>query len=560
MGASEVHELLVKIRGEGIDETTESLDEMSEQFEESAEQAEESAGVMEDFANKFEGAMNVVVGGLAVAASGLLSQVPVIGELASGLFAIINSLALKIDETLRPALGGVTNTLFNLAGAIDRTEGVFSSFIGIVGTVGASVAALEGAVLALNAAFGLGLSSVLGTIVGFLGGPLTAAILGIVGLVGVLAAAWTNNWFGIRDIVTGVISTIQDVLGDFVSWATARWDAFTAALARLWRIHGAAIVREAKAAFQTVRSIITRVLNFLQPFIRRAVNVIAFTVLNTFDTMLARVKSTWQLVEFAVLTAADAILTSIRVILNLIQGDWKGAWSAIAGFGQRTWTRIKETALSIFGAWKTALTRIWTRVKNAAERIFTSMRRTIENIFSNIDLSGIISTLNNIINKAKKAIDKIQSIPDVPDVDVPDLGGGRRGLGGGRPGRNPNPPDGTDDDDGGGDGGLSSGPPGTPSNPLGGFATGGFVTQSGVGVIHQGETIVPEAQVTNRGRVKADVDRVVPEAEVDRSPEQHAFAGRTQIEVPVILPGVGEIARATSELQANDVANRGRSQ
>ncbi|MFD1515668.1 phage tail protein [Halomarina rubra] len=38
--------------------------------------------------------------------------------------------------------------------------------------------------------------------------------------------------------------------------------------------------------------------------------------------------------------AFDGLLTTINVILDLISGDWEGAWNSIAGFLERTWNKI----------------------------------------------------------------------------------------------------------------------------------------------------------------------------------------------------------------------------
>jgi len=42
----------------------------------------------------------------------------VLGELLSGLGAVVEAVALKVDEKIRPAISGLTNDLFGLAGAI----------------------------------------------------------------------------------------------------------------------------------------------------------------------------------------------------------------------------------------------------------------------------------------------------------------------------------------------------------------------------------------------------------------------------------------------------------
>lgn len=134
--ANEVHELAVRLRPEGAEETEEAMDSAQESFEDAADTAEEESQRLSQFSRKLKGAMAVVVAGLGVAAAGILSKVPVIGEAVSGLEAILTSLALKIDEDLRPVLSDTTDDLFDLAKEIENTEGSADAFIKTLGGLG----------------------------------------------------------------------------------------------------------------------------------------------------------------------------------------------------------------------------------------------------------------------------------------------------------------------------------------------------------------------------------------------------------------------------------------
>lgn len=126
--AEELHELAVKLSPEGAEETQRSLDETSETFEETANTADKQSQKLGDFSRKWQGAMTAILGGLSVAAAGLLSKVPVIGESMAGLELIISSLALKIDEDLRPALSDFNDELIETASNVDEAEGSLGGF------------------------------------------------------------------------------------------------------------------------------------------------------------------------------------------------------------------------------------------------------------------------------------------------------------------------------------------------------------------------------------------------------------------------------------------------
>jgi len=85
--AEEIESLVVSMKPDGLGETTEGLDIVQDKTEETAETMQEQSEQADSFADKFQGAMSVAVSALAVGTTGLLSQVPVLGEVLSGVSA-----------------------------------------------------------------------------------------------------------------------------------------------------------------------------------------------------------------------------------------------------------------------------------------------------------------------------------------------------------------------------------------------------------------------------------------------------------------------------------------
>jgi hypothetical protein len=119
----QAEELVVAIQSEGVNETQSNLEGVERTMDDTAESAGDSAAELEGFAERFQGAMGIAVSALAVAGAGLLSQLPIIGEVTSGISAIIDSLILKIDKDLRPALSRFRDDLFNVAQDVRNTDG-----------------------------------------------------------------------------------------------------------------------------------------------------------------------------------------------------------------------------------------------------------------------------------------------------------------------------------------------------------------------------------------------------------------------------------------------------
>ena len=223
-------ELTVAIRSEGVSETQDDLEGVERSMDDTASSAGDSAEELEGFSKRFQGAMSAAVAALAVGAAGLLSQVPVIGEVFSGLAAIVSALAFQMDGVLRPVLSPLTDLFFSIADGIFAAEGAFGSLLGAVTSVLAilgvliPVIAKVGSFLGVWVSTGVGVLAILGKIgaavgalIGIVGG-LPIALVAAVAAVAAFAVAYVTNFRGVRDSTNEIVGDIVDfVVGGFLS-------------------------------------------------------------------------------------------------------------------------------------------------------------------------------------------------------------------------------------------------------------------------------------------------------------------------------------------------------
>ena len=204
-------------------------------MDETANSAGNSAEELEGFSQRFQGAMSAAVAALAVASGGLLSQVPVIGELMSGLFSIIEAVAFQMDSVLRPVLSPITDQMFDWANAIFEADGALGTLIGVVGslisigTVVITTVAAIGSTIGVWASTTAGVVSILGTLVGAVGtvvgaiASLPVALVAAVAAIVAFAAAYALNLGGVRDKTDELLGQIWqfflDLGSDLVDWA-----------------------------------------------------------------------------------------------------------------------------------------------------------------------------------------------------------------------------------------------------------------------------------------------------------------------------------------------------
>ena len=269
-------ELTVAIRSEGVSETQDDLEGVERSMQDTADSAGDSAEELEGFSQRFQGAMSAAVAALAVAAGGLLSQVPVIGELMEGLFAIVEAVAFQMDSVLRPALSGITDSLFDVANAIFASDDEAGNLIGTFGTIAAGAGILIGVLKLIGVT---------------LTGPILAAIGVVAGAIAALSIAWSENFAGIRDVAQDTIDNVSERFSDFVETVRPIVMGFLATLESAWDSHGETIMDVVNFAFRTIAALIE--------------------------------------------TQIDAILTLIEVGLQILSGDWEGAWESITDFFSR---------------------------------------------------------------------------------------------------------------------------------------------------------------------------------------------------------------------------------
>ena len=233
-------ELVVSITSDGTQETQDDLEGVEGAMKDTADSAGDSAEELEGFSQRFQGALSAAVAGLTVGAAGLLSQVPVIGEAMSGLFAIVEALAFQMDSVLRPVLTPIGDFFFWLSGAIFEADGAMGTFIGAVssflsiGAVVITTVAAIGSLLGTWASTAAGVVAILTklggvvlTVVSLLE-PISTIILAAIAALVLLRTAWQNNWLGIQDTTNDIVGSIIDtVVGGFTSLVSGALDALS---------------------------------------------------------------------------------------------------------------------------------------------------------------------------------------------------------------------------------------------------------------------------------------------------------------------------------------------
>ena len=122
----------------------------------------------------------------------------------------------KIIVFLGRVVAEVFGTVIKWLARLEERTGIFSKLAAVIGTVIGVIAGLVATVAILIKIFAV-VAKVGAVVVGALN-PISLVILAIIAVVILLAEAWENNWFGIRDVVANSVDFMRDKFDSFMDF------------------------------------------------------------------------------------------------------------------------------------------------------------------------------------------------------------------------------------------------------------------------------------------------------------------------------------------------------
>lgn len=373
-------------------------------------------------------------------------------------------------------------------------------------------------------------------------------VLAVTAVVGGLFVAYKENFLGVRDVVNDVVTALtpllQDVVGAIRSLGETAADVFADVRAFLRNNRA-----EIESAIGGVLAVLRGYVSYLRSDLLPAVRFVFQTVLvpifrrvagairrnfgpvldelgQTFRALVAHatvvgnvIRKVWLSIDQIVTpivrglakvvgtllgNAIDQAAQAMQLVMNLIQGDFGaalvnlknmvsnvvGVWSQLAGVLEDGLTAaIEFITTKAPGMAKNAIKSLGGKILGWVGDFLDIGGKIIELIKAAKDwilndaptffADAFVSFGRDVANLFINAIN--DAIPDtlgftLPEIDIPHAGT----IGGDR---------------------IEAD---LPNDPLETVETGGFVAEEGAAVVHEGERVVPAAQVTDRGEVRTD--------------------------------------------------------
>lgn len=267
-----------------------------------------------------------------------------------------------------------------------------------LGTSIAIAAAAAGPMLVIAGQMAGGLSTLisLAGVVGPAIGSLSVPILLVVGVLALLAAAWINDWGGIRETTSTVVNAVRDVIVSILGGQVMPFIQSILGILTTWWTENYALIQ------QTTET----VLNAIQTVITAVLSVIQAVWSAHGDEIMRIVGNAWIIIQTTVETTIRLVLGIIRTVMQLINGDWSGAWETIKSTASTVWDGIKAIVGTAADSVKTAVLIAIGLLRDLLAPIWDAIKTKVDNTWR-----GIKTSVGEKVAAVKQAVlDKIKEI------------------------------------------------------------------------------------------------------------------------------------------------------
>lgn len=265
--------------------------------------------------------------------------------------------------------------------------------------------------------------NVWGAITGFVSG----AADGVKGAWNGITGFFSNIWNGIGAGVSGAINGIKSAWSGVTGFFSNIWNGITTGVSNAWNtitgvIKGAAgFIGSIAANILTVLGAIpVWLLQHLLGGIDGVFSAIYSTIQGWFNNTtgvvhtvlggaLNFVSAFWNTIHSVVQGAIDTVRTIIVTVVQLLQGNWQGAWTTMSTFFQGVWSNIVAFFTGIVNNFQNIWNTVWAAVSGVWNTVWGGISSFFMGIWNGIVsfISPIIATIENIISTDIAAIQAV---------------------------------------------------------------------------------------------------------------------------------------------------------
>lgn len=306
----------------------------------------------------------------------------------------IETVQIAIGQALTPAIRQVVETVTGLVNRfleLSPQAQRFTAWAMVAATAVAGVSAAAFGLLAVlpSVAAGFGVASAAaGVVAGVLTGPVLLAIGAVVAAGLALYKAWDTNFLGIQEttfqVVEKVTEFMQAQFGKVIEWTEENWP--------------------------LIQATVDKVMGAVDAVVSGTLAAVAAFWRDNGESIMAVVRTAWTIVSTVISTTLDNLLATLTLAMQVINGDWSGAWETFQGMVVRTWAAVgtiieagADLALqlvsSLVGALADLAGSFFNTARNLGAQIVEGMLQGLDRLLGAV--RGVVSTVNDLLGSIR---------------------------------------------------------------------------------------------------------------------------------------------------------------
>lgn len=385
------------------------------------------------------------------------------------LMPVIRSIVTKIQEFV-DKLNGMDDSTREMILKIGLLVAAIGPFLIVLGTTISKIGtALKGFVSLANGFNKLkatvsGTTGILSKVGAALGG-ISAPVLAVVAVIGVLVAAFVNLWNtndGFRENIIGTWTKIKETVSSFCQGIVERLNALgfefssiTQVISTVWNGFCNLMAPVFEGAFSAIATVLSTVLNVITGILDVFIGLFTGNWTQMWEGVKTIFSSIWNGITSILSIALEMIKGIADTVLGWFGTNWNTVWTSVKTVFESIWngitsffstiwntiTNVLETGILLIGSileaavdiitlpfqfiWencKEIIISVWEAIKsivssaiNAVSGVISSVMGTIQNVISSIwtaistKVSSVLNTIKSVVTSVFQAIKSVAS-------------------------------------------------------------------------------------------------------------------------------------------------------
>lgn len=231
-------------------------------------------------------------------------------------------------------------------------------------------------------------------------------------------------WQEITKVFENAANGVRQVWKNVSDWFSHIWDGLSGAASKAWN----AVTKVFTGAFKTIQGILKNIATVVGAIpvwigqklldgINKVFSKIMDVLTGWYDNssgfihtalggIIGFVSGVWNTLSRIVQTGIDFIRTIVVAVIDLISGDWQGAWSTISSFFSGIWNGIVAFFSPIINSIKNTISNVLNTIQGIWDSIWGAISGFVSGIWNSISstVGGYINAVSSVIGSVLGAI------------------------------------------------------------------------------------------------------------------------------------------------------------